>query len=158
MKKTIYAIFALSAVALTVAAAPIRAGNASATGDYVRSNGTHMIFNAIKHKDGTTTGSLLSESVSGFITIVSYNDIAFSADGKSAYLHGIVTYATNPALIGNESIQKVTDNGEGGHSTPDAVTSVRSLPGIWTFPGSIPLLDAQVQIGIVSGNIQVRAQ
>lgn len=158
MKKTLYAFFATTIVALSTATGTFGGGNSSATGDYVRSNGTHVVFNAVKHKDGTTTGTLYSETASGFITIAEYNDIVFTPDGKGAYLHAIVTYSTNPVLVGRESIQKVIDNGEGANEPADAVSSIVSLAGSWTFPGSIPFLDGLSPLGIIGGNIQVRAR
>jgi hypothetical protein len=161
MKTTLLALIATFAVGLSIAAAnaPVGSRNSSATGDYVRSNGTHIVFNAVLHKDGTVSGSLYSEQTNGFVFHVEYDQLFFSGDGKTAYLHGVVTYAnSNPLLVGRHSIQKVTDNGEGANEPADAVGPIFNQPSVPSnaLPGSIAFLDGFATSGIIDGNIQVR--
>lgn len=159
MRKALLATFATVVVALSMAGAvaPASEGNGSATGDCVRSNGSILIFNAINHRNGITTGSLYSESPSGFIFTVDFDRLTFSTDGRSAYLHGVVTYANlNPALVGRQSICKVTDNGEGYNSDPDAVTAI--VNPATPIVDYITFLDGLSSFGILDGNIQVRSR
>ncbi len=151
MKRTLYALFAAATVALTIGAAPAPfAGNESATGDYIRSNGSHMIINAIKHKNGTTTGAMWFQSTSGQIIIVAVNGLTVS--GNTAYIRGIVTYANpNPSLVGFTSFHKVVDNGEGTNEPTDTASFFND----YAVPPADPTAALALNFPIREGNIQV---
>ncbi len=150
MRKTIFALIAITAVVLPTAAfTPASAGNQSATGDYTRSNGSHMTINAIKHKDGTTTGGMLFRAVSGRTITVAVDSL--TVIGNNAYIHGIVTASTlNPGLVGFHSYHRVVDNGEGGGAEPDRASFFNNFAS----PPADPLLGST--FAILDGNIQVR--
>ncbi len=146
------AVTAVAAVALSAAAAraPVSNGNPSATGDYVRSNGAHMVINAIKHKDGTTTGEMRYESADGGqIIIVAVDNVIFV--GNSAYIHGIVTADTYGGLIGFHSYHHVVDNGEGANDPSDRASIFRN-----SKTPLDPITSVASTFAINSGNIQVR--
>ena len=142
------ATLALSGIA---AFAPSRAGNESATGDYVRSNGSHMVINAIRHKNGTVTGGMYFQSATGQIIVVAVD--AMTVIDNSAYIHGIVVLSEqNPSLVGRHSYHRVVDNGEGAGSDPDRAATFANLPS----PVADPIAFLSSTSPILEGNIQVR--
>lgn len=139
----------LFAVAIGAAAPE---GNPSATGDYIRSNGSHMTINAVTHKDGRTTGWMLFDSGFGSTIVTQVDTLVII--GNKAWMHGIVVAATNTNLIGRHSYHHVTDNGEGRKSEPDLAAGFNNLVN------SYPDMVAALQGGspILAGNIQVRGR
>ncbi len=151
MKKTLLVLFASVAVVLSTGFTPVPDGNQSATGDYVRSNGAHMVINAIKHKDGTTTGSMLLQSAVGQIIIAQVDDVIFI--GNHAYIHGRVTYNSFGGTIGNHAYHHVVDNGEGAGDPPDSASPFAFPPN----PFADPIATLAGTSPIREGNIQVRS-
>jgi hypothetical protein len=153
MKNTLLTLFATAGIALAVGAspAPTSNGNVSATGDYVRSNGARMVINAIKHKNGTTTGGMWFQSATGQVIIVAVDDLLVI--DNSAYIHGIVVVSDqNPALVGRHSYHRVVDNGEGKGSEPDRTAAFANLLN----PPADPIAFLSSTTPIIEGNIQVR--
>lgn len=142
------------AVAAAVSASPkvgaSPAGNPSATGDYIRSNGSHMTINAVTHKDGRTTGWMVYDSGFGSTIVTQVDTLVII--GNKAWIHGIVVSATNVNLIGRHSYHHVTDNGEGKNAPPDLAAGFNNL--INPYPDMVAAL--QGGSPILEGNIQVR--
>lgn len=154
MRRALYALIATTAVALSATAslAPAPGGNRSATGDYIRSNGSHMVINAIKHKDGSTSGWMQYESPGGQVIIVQVDDVVFI--GNSAYIHGIVQSDNYGVTTGFHSYHRVVDNGERAGSDPDRASSFRNSP----TPLGDPIGALASTFPISDGNIQVRSE
>jgi len=126
-------------------------GNVSATGDYIRSNGSRMIIDAIQHKDGTVSGSMYFQSTTGQVIIAAVDSLIVIEN--SAYLHGIVISSDqNPSLLGRHSYHRVVDNGEGRGNEADRAATFANLLN----PPADPIAFLSSTSPILEGNIQVR--
>lgn len=153
MKRALCVFAVTASIALSGLASftPGREGNQSATGDYVRSNGAHMVINAIKHKNGSVSGWMYFQSPGGQVIVVAVD--ALTIIDTSAYIHGIVVESPqNPALLGRHSYHRVVDNGERSGDEPDRASSFANL----SAPPADPIAFLSATSPILEGNIQVR--
>jgi hypothetical protein len=112
-------------------------------------------FTAVTHRDGTVNGQAqLVNRAADTRTHVEINCLRVA--GKTAFVSGVVSNASNPALEGQPAIFSVQDNGEGSDATPDLVSLV-------FIGGSTPLVNAcqaplqPTPTNVVErGNIQVQ--
>jgi hypothetical protein len=159
--------FGLAATAAFLAAAALAGepAKASATGSgMLKKRGEDgkpeyrtFAFNAVTHRDGTTTGEAeLLNRTQGSQAHISIDCLAVE-DGKVARMSGAVDRTTNPEWEGQRVWFKVVDNGEGKGAEPDGITLVTFFPA-WDAPSCTPngWYDDPVLWPVEAGNVQVK--
>lgn len=83
-------------------------------------------FSAEKRADGTVTGSYYYQSVSNHVSIHVDVTCMTVAEGNRAWVAGIISKSSIPALVGTVSYFYTFDNGEGAGADSDVVSLVRA--------------------------------
>lgn len=83
-------------------------------------------FSAVKRADGTVTGSYYYQSVFDHVSIHVDVTCMTVEGGDRAWVAGIISNSSIPALVGTVSYFYTFDNGEGAGPEPDVVSLVRA--------------------------------
>lgn len=110
-------------------------------------------FHANTAKDGSVSGQAqVNNRDQSVVTHMAVNCLRVA--GNRAFMSGVITKASDPAIEGRGALWSVQDNGEGANAPPDRISLVfvggpGGLPHNWCQAGPPP-------VNVVDGNIQVK--
>ena len=160
MTKLSKGALALSAISFGVATAGASTalnGKSWVKGDFIGGNGGEVIIDVSVSEKGDVKGTYTNYARSGDIILYVVDEVIFSADGHTAYMHGTVTYDKFGTLpVGTDWIKAFSDNDQKKTTTLD--TNSFSYLGLSPLESYIPFLDSANVLPILQGELEVHRQ